>query len=438
MSQDDKTKALNAMWRNTCISDAYEPGSIFKIVTASAGLEENVVKLDTPAQFNCSGAMKIGGWEIKCWRHPRTHGSESLRDGIMNSCNPVFMQLSQKMGTEVFSRYLEAFGFTSRTGIDLPGETVGIIHDPKSITVVDLATSSFGQGITMTPLQLITAVSAVANGGNMMKPYIVKEVRNQDGTYSKKTEPTIIRQVVSEETSKEMLSALETVVKEGTAKTAAVKGYRVGAKTATAEQGRGEGKWYSSGLVGLAPANDPEICVMVYLYDPQGPQGRSGAVLTGTTVGTIIDETLRYLDIKPDYTLEDNDVNEKIVPDLKGKTVAEAKTALKEAGLKIAMEGSLGDGDIIKDQIPKKGATVMQNGSVRVYTDETATKETTTVPDVRGKNMTQTIKALNDAGLNIRISGKGYAISMDPQPKTVLDKGSIVTVKFIEDISGLH
>lgn len=438
MSSEEKNKALNAMWRNTCISDAYEPGSIFKIITAACALEENVVKLDAPGQFNCTGSVKIGGWDIKCWRHPRSHGSQSLRDGIMNSCNPVFMQLSQKVGIDTFSRYLEAFGLKNKTGIDLPGETAGIMHDPKSMTVVDLATTSFGQTITMTPLQLINAVCAAVNGGKLMQPYIVKEVRNEDGTYSKKTEPVTIRQVVSEETSKEMLSALETVVTDGTAKTAAVKGYRIGGKTATAEQGRGTGKWYSSGLVGVAPANDPEICVMVYLYDPQGPQGHGGAVLTGPTVGAIMDETLRYLDIKPDYTITDGNTNEKIVPDLRDKTVAEAKTILKESGLKIAMDTTLSDSDIIKDQIPKKGATVMENGTVRVYINDTATKETTTVPDVRGKTMTQTIKALNDAGLNIRISGKGYAISMDPQPKTVLDKGSIITVKFIEDLSNLH
>ncbi|MEG2484277.1 MAG: penicillin-binding transpeptidase domain-containing protein, partial [Clostridia bacterium] len=292
LSIGEKNNELNSMWRNKCISDAYEPGSCFKLLTASAALEENVVELDTPGKFNCRGSVKFGKWQIKCWRHTRPHGPESLREGIQNSCNPVFIQMSQLMSKDAFCDYLEAFRIGKKTGIDLPGEAQGIVHDKKTITDIDVATTSFGQTISVTPIQLTSAISCIVNGGNYMKPYVVKEIKSADGTYSQKIEPTLIKQVVSDEVSKDMLSAMESTVLYGTAGGAKINGYRVGGKTATAEQGRGTNTWYAAGYVGVAPVNNPELVVYVYLNNPKGPQGHQGGLLCGPVVGNILSESL--------------------------------------------------------------------------------------------------------------------------------------------------
>ncbi|MNO98042.1 Stage V sporulation protein D [compost metagenome] len=330
LSSKEKSDALLDMWRNKAISDTAEPGSTFKIVTATAALEENVTTIDAPGQFNCTGSMKIGTWTIKCWRYPLSHGSESLRQGIMNSCNPVFMQVSQKMGIDAYVKYLDAFNLASKTGIDLPGEATGIMHDPKAMTAVDLATTSFGQTIQITSLQTAVNYSAIANGGYLVKPYIVKEIKSEDGTFEKITESQVVKQIMSKTTADSVLSALEDTVKTGTGKAAQIRGYRVAGKTGTAEEGRGASSTYMASFAGIAPVNDPEVVVLVTIYDPKGPLGHQGSTICAPVVSSIIDETLRYLDVKPDYTLEQNNIKEKVIPNLIGKTVGEATTILSE------------------------------------------------------------------------------------------------------------
>lgn len=430
LSRDERTKELYKMWRNKAISDTQEPGSTFKIITATAALEENIVDMEDKV-FNCQGSMKIGTWTIKCWRHYSPHGTESLREGILNSCNPVFMQASQKMGIDTFCKYISAFNLDSKTGIDLPGEVSGIMHDKASMTAVDLATTSFGQTIQITTLQTAVNYSAIANGGYLVQPYVVKEIKSGSGNYEKKIESKVVKQIMSEKTASSILSALEDTVSIGTGKSAKVNGYRVAGKTATGENGRGDNTKYLAGFVGIAPVSSPEIVVMMNLYDPKGPSGHGGATLCGPVVGSIIDETLRYLEVKTDYTVEENTIKEMIVPNLNGITISEARKMLLDQGFELVSDSNLKDEDIIKDQIPKQGASLMEGSTIRVYIDDN-TKQTVAVPDVRTMAEGQAIEEFRKAGLNVRIIGSGFVFTQDVTPGEVIEKGSIITIKCVD------
>ena len=437
MSTKEKSEDLSDIWRNKAISNTAEPGSTFKIVTSSAVLEEGLLTIDQPNAFNCAGALKVGGWTIRCWRHPRSHGSQSLRQGIMNSCNPVFMQSALKIGIKKYCEYLEAFNLKDKTGIDLPGEVGGILHDPETMTEVDLATTGFGQTFQITPLQSLVTAAAVANGGEIVTPYVVSEIRTSEGNLVSKTEPKIKKRVISQETAGSILDALYSTVEEGTGKAAKVRGYSVAGKTGTGEQGRGNNLWYMASFVGIAPVTDPEICIIFNLYNPTGPQGHQGGTVCAPVVSNIIDETLRYLDVNPDYTLEENNIEEILVPDLTGKTYKQAEETLKSLGFSISSDSKFEENDLIVDQIPKVGASLTSGSTVRVYRKEDKEKVTVTVPDVRDKNIASATKILRNAGLNIRIVGNGNAIIQDPSPGDVVQKGSIVTVKFV-DTTDLH
>ncbi len=437
LSSKEKNNALLDMWRNTAISDAFEPGSTFKVLTASAALEENITDIDTAGTFNCNGYVSIAGWKIRCWRYPRTHGSQSLRQAIMNSCNPSFMQAGLKLGVKKYTEYLKAYNLYDRTGIDLPGETTGIIHNPETMTELDLATTSFGQTISVTALQSAVMYSAIANGGKIMKPYVVKEIRTESGSLISETTPTVKKQVISETTSAKILSALYDTVDKGTGKAAKVSGYTVAGKTGTAEEGRGSNLWYMASFAGIAPVNDPEIVVIFSLYNPTGPQGHQGGTVCAPVVGNIIDETLRYLDVNPSYTVEETKNTETIVANLIGKTYAEANKIIADSGFKIASDNKLTDEQIIQDQVPKAGASLIKGATIRVYNDAKAEKQTVAVPDVRSYSEAKAISKLKSSGLNINIIGKGNAIIQDPSPGTVVTKGSIITVKFV-DTTDIH
>ena len=437
LSSKEKNEALNKMWRNTCISDAYEPGSIFKVVTASAAIEENLLEIDTANVFNCSGYFTVSGWKIRCWRYPRTHGAQSLRQAIMNSCNPAFMQAGLKIGIDKYVEYMKAYNLYDKTGIDLPGETNGIIHSPDTMTELDLATTSFGQTISITTMQEAVIYSAIANGGKIMKPYIVKEIRDANGNLVKETTPTVKKQVISEQTASDVLSALYDTVEKGTGKGAKISGYTVAGKTGTGEEGRGTSMWYMASFAGVAPVNDPEVIVIFSLYDPRGTQGHQGGTVCAPVVGNIIDETLRYLDINPSYTVEETTTEETIVTDVTGKKYVEAKKIFEQAGFNIASDNDIKDDEIIQEQIPKAGASLISGATIRVYTDKNSKKQTTTVPDVRGKSKAKAISKLKSSGLNIRVIGNGNAIIQDPSAGETVTKGSIVTVKFV-DTTDLH
>ena len=272
MAQADRTKALQQMWRNKAIQDAYEPGSTFKLITASAALEEGITTTDKEGEFNCSGSIEVGGVRIKCWRYYRPHGPESLRQGLMNSCNPVFIGLGQKLGKEVYYNYLEKFGLLEKTGINLPGEGKSIFLDEKRVGPVELGTIAFGQRFKVTPIQLITAVSAIANKGILNKPRVVKQ--SIDCKTGEIEEYPVVKKgrVISEKTASDVLSMMESVVAQGTGKNAQVAGFRVGGKTGTSEDGVNTGKYVTS-FMGVAPISDPQVVILITLYNPTRRRG---------------------------------------------------------------------------------------------------------------------------------------------------------------------
>ena len=366
MSQVDKTTALQAVWRNKAIADTYEPGSVFKLITASASLEEKITETDNEGEFSCNGGIEVAGVRIKCWRYYRPHGSESLRQALMNSCNPVFIGLGQKLGVETYYNYLEKFGLLQKTGIDLPGEAGSIFLAENKVGPVELATISFGQRFEITPIQLVTAVSAIANGGTSVKPRVVKQIIN-----SKTNEITDIpvekdETVISKETSEKVLSMMESVVSEGTGKNAKVAGYRIGGKTGTSEDGVNTNKYVTS-FLGVAPIDNPQAVVLVTLYNPTGEGGHQGGGVAAPVGGQIFSEILPYLEVN--QTGEGEEVVEKIqAPDVLGKSLEEAENILKENGLEVVYETDSEEIDkkntYIEEQTPKAGIIINKGSKI--------------------------------------------------------------------------
>ena len=298
LDSSQKSINLQAMWRNKAVADTYEPGSTFKLVTASAALEEKIATPDRAGSFNCNGGIEVAGIRIKCWRYYRPHGSQSLRNGLMNSCNPVFIGLGQKIGVNKYYEYLKKFGFLEKTGIDLIGEAGSIFLKEERVGPVELATISFGQRFEVTPIQMIAMVSAIANNGRYVKPRVVKGVQDPITNEIKEMEPEYKNQVISEKTAKEVLSMMTSVVSEGTGKNARVLGYNVGGKTGTSEDGVNTGKYVTS-FIGVAPTDSPQICILVTLYNPTGEAGHQGGTVAAPVAGKILNEVISYLEIEP-------------------------------------------------------------------------------------------------------------------------------------------
>ena len=294
IDQSERTKSLQGMWRNKAISDTYEPGSVFKLVTASAALEEKITDTDNSGEFACTGSITVAGARIKCWRYYRPHGSESLREGLMNSCNPVFIGLGQRLGVETYYKYLNKFGLLSKTGVNLPGEANSIFVKQEKCGPVELATISFGQRFEITPIQLVTTVSSIANGGNLVTPRVVKSVIDSETGEEKEIPVEVKSETISKETSEKVLSMMESVVAEGTGKNAKVEGFRIGGKTGTSEDGVNTGKYVTS-FLGVAPIDDPEIVLLVTLYNPTGEGGHQGGGVAAPVGGKIFAEVLPYL-----------------------------------------------------------------------------------------------------------------------------------------------
>lgn len=292
-TSEEKNDYLNRMWRNKAINDTYEPGSTFKIVTASAGLEEGVITPDSP--FTCTGSMTVGGRQIKCWRYPRTHGEQTFVQGVRNSCNPVFMQVAERIGADKFHEYMIKFGFNEKTGIDLNGEAVGILHKKDDIGPVELATMSFGQTFQITPIQLLRAAAAVVNGGRLITPHFAVKTIDDDGFTQKVFEWPDGGMAISEETSEKMRAILESVVAEGTGNKAQVDGYRIGGKTATSQKlPRGSGKYIAS-FMSFAPADKPTVMALVLIDEPQGVY--YGGTVAGPVMKDLLSNILPYLNI---------------------------------------------------------------------------------------------------------------------------------------------
>ena len=369
LAQEDKSKNLQAMWRNKAISDTYEPGSVFKLVTASAALEEGITDSDTQGQFNCSGAIEIAGARIKCWRYYRPHGSQSLRDGLMNSCNPVFIGLGQKIGVEKYYDYLEEFGFFRKTGITLPGEATGIFVKEEKCGPVELATISFGQRFEITPLQMTVAISTIANGGTYVVPRIVKATIDSETGEEIEIETQYGEEVISKENAEKVLSMMESVVSEGTGKNAKVAGYKIGGKTGTSEDGVNTGKYVTS-FAAVSPTDDPEIVMLITLYNPTGEGGHQGGGVAAPLGGQILSEVLPYLEVEQGNPEEIELKNQITVPDVTGKTTSEARKILQEHKLEMYIkdyyEGLDEENTIVTNQIPQSGINVYEGSYVYI------------------------------------------------------------------------
>lgn len=422
---EDIKKLQETVWRNKAIADTYEPGSTFKAVTSAAGIEEGVIKPDSRVT---DATVRVGGWNINCWR-ANAHGEESFAEGVYNSCNPVFVRVAQSLGIDRFYKYMRAFGFYDKTNLGLPGEAKSIIHSKPS--EVDMATASFGQRFQITPIQLITAYGAIANGGKLIKPRLVKELTDSEGNVVKKFEPEVIRNVISQQTSDTIKDILEGVVSLGTGRNAYVKGYRVAGKTGTAEttETKTKGRYIAS-FSSFAPADNPVICVLVVLDHPTGPFGHMGGVIAAPVAGKLVEEVLSYLEVDRRYTEKDKEmmVEEVYVPDVRKKSVDEAKKVLKEFELEFKIDGS--GGPVILDQTPKPGANVPKKSLVILYTRKQDTDTMVKVPDVLNKTIGEATQALNDAGLNIKVSGLGTAVKQSMTPGDNIHKGEIIQVEF--------
>ena len=371
LSQEEKSKNLQAMWRNKAISDTYEPGSVFKLITASAALQEGIADSDTKGKFNCSGSIEVGGARIKCWRYYRPHGSQSLRDGLMNSCNPVFIGLGQKIGVKKYYEYLEKFGFFKKTGINLTGEAKGIFVKEEKCGPVELATISFGQRFEITPLQMITAISTIANEGQYVVPRIVKATIDSKTGEEKEVQVQYGEQVISRENAEQVLSMMESVVSEGTGKNAKVAGYKIGGKTGTSEDGVNTGKYVTS-FGAVSPTNNPEIVMLITLYNPTGEGGHQGGGVAAPLGGQILSEVLPYMEVKQEKPEEIELKNQITVPDITGKTISEGKKILKEYKLEIYINNYMEELDeeniTIIQQIPQSGISVYEGSCVYVDT----------------------------------------------------------------------
>ncbi len=303
LSEDEQSKQMQSLWRNKAISDTYEPGSTFKLVTASIALQEGLTTTDKAGEFNCIGYIDVAGVKMKCWRYYRPHGSESLRQALMNSCNPVFIGLGQKIGVHKYYEYLNKFGFFKATGIDLPGEAGSIFLKEDKVGPVELGTIAFGQRFEVTPIQMATMLSTIANGGKYIKPRIVKQIisnteKDENGNNKiTNIEPEYGEQVISEDTAKNILSMMQTVVDEGTGKNAKVQGYSIGGKTGTSEDGVNTGKYVTS-FIGTAPIENPEVVVLITLYNPTGEGGHQGGGVAAPVAGQIFSEILPYLEVQ--------------------------------------------------------------------------------------------------------------------------------------------
>jgi len=369
LEQAEKTKSLQTVWRNRAIADTYEPGSTFKLITAVAALEEGITNTDNANEFGCTGSIEVAGVRIKCWRHYRPHGLQNLREGLMNSCNPVFIGLGQKLGVKTYYDYLEKFNLLKITGIDLPGEAGSIFLAKEKMGPVELATVSFGQRFEITPIQLVTAVSAISNGGTSVTPRIVKQIINSQTKEVTKMNTKTNENVMSKETAEGVLSMMESVVAEGTGKNSKVAGYRIGGKTGTSEDGVNTNKYIAS-FIGVAPIENPQIVLLITLYNPTGEGGHQGGGVAAPVGGEIFNEILPYLEVSQGNQEELEIREEVLVPDIKGMNLIEAGKILKEEGLEIWIQNETEEMDkeniYVTEQTPKAGIVVNKGSNVYV------------------------------------------------------------------------
>lgn len=433
-------------WKNKAITELYEPGSVFKVVTGSAALEEKVISLDST--FTCNGVIRVADTDIPCWTLG-SHGTQDFTTAMTNSCNPAFIQIGQRLGVTNFCSYFKAFGFTEPTGIDLPGEATGLYYTEDNMGPVELASSSFGQSNTVTPIQMITAYAATINGGYLLQPHVVSKIVDTNGNVIKTTDRTVRRQVISEETSAMMREVLESVVNNKGGSNAYIKGYRIGGKSGTSQKLQkiretGIEGLYVSSYVGFAPADDPEIIMLVMVDEPQGKDSNGshvyyGSLVAAPVVSAVFQDALPYLGYYPEYTEAELAELDITVPSVEGKELETAIETLENLNLGYKI---VGEGTKVISQVPSSASSIPKNGTVILYTEEDMEKQTTTVPNVLGYSLSEVNSILTNAGLNFK-AGDGAssqtgstAYSQSYAAGTEVPIGTVVEVIFVVKSEG--
>lgn len=444
--QDEATyKALSKQWRNKGVSDTYIPGSVFKMVTASSVLSESLIKDNT--RFNCTGSYVPfeGSDAITCWNHSG-HGTQTLEQALCNSCNPAFMQMGFMLGREKFYEYYVAFGFSEKTGIDLPGESEDIFfdHDGEegSMTLTDLAVASFGQNFKITPIQMLTACAAIANGGNLMQPYVVSQIVDSSGNVVKTTEPTVKRQVISSDIAKQICGMLERNAIDGGATNGYVAGYRIGGKTGTSQKKVDEEgnltNDYIASFCGIAPSDDPEIALLCYFDTPDTSINYYGSAVAGPCFRNIMSEVLPYLGVEKIYSDAEMTKLDTTTSVYYGMNVEQAESLVTSDGLKYKV---VGNGNTVIAQNPSEYSTIPKDGTVVLYTDKASTEERVKVPDFTGCTLSEANVLASENNLNLCIEGSSlsngtsYAKTQDIAVGKEVEPYTVVTVTFNQDNS---
>ncbi len=429
-----ENELLNRQWRNKAVSDTYEPGSVFKLITASAALEENLV--NNKSTFYCNGTATVAGQGYKCHK-AGGHGSQSLQEAISNSCNPAFITIGQLLGVSSFSKYFKAFGFGEKTGIDLPGEAMSTYYGEEKMGPVELASSSFGQTFNITPVQLLAATAACVNGGYLVQPHLLEKMLDENNKVTATGPDGYKRQVISETTSSTMRSLMQFVAENG-AKNALVAGYNIGAKTGTSQKmakilATGDNYLYIGSCVTVAPIEDPEIAVLVLLDEPKGDK-YYGGMIAAPTNSKIMTDVLPYLGYEASYSEEEYKNLTVSVPEVTDMKLADAEKKIKAANLEYE---TVGGGDKVIRQLPESGKQVLKGGIVILYTEKSGDK-TAKVPNFIGLTATQANQAAARAGINIEFSGNTSSAGIKAYKQSIaanesVEAGTIVTVYFMDD-----
>ena len=436
-----ESAALSNMWRNKAVADTYMPGSVFKMCVASAALEENLVNEKT--SFTCTGSISVEGETIHC-SNISGHGTQNFVEAISNSCNPAFIQIGQMLGAGKFRQYYQGFGFSDKTGIDLPGEAEDSFWKEGKMGGVDLAVASFGQNFTITPIQMITACAAVSNGGYVVQPHVVSKITDSKGNVIKTVDKKVKRQVISDDTSKKMNEYLEYNTERQGATAGYISGYKVAGKTGTTEK-RGVTKVessfsedYISSFCGYAPADDPQIAMLVFFDTPDG-DAYYGSQVSSPVFINIMSEVLPYLDVKTSYTDEELGYVDASAGDYTGVSVDEAKTAVEADGFTATVKGN---GSTVISQIPTVSSGLQKGGSIVLYTDSDSQSETVSVPSLIGLSPDEVNDVASDYGLNVSFSGattsSGTSSSQNVEAGTSVSPGTVITVSFADSSSTLN
>lgn len=431
LSDEEKLKELYTMWRNPAVNDIYEPGSPFKVVTASAALEEGLVYPEE--WFNDIGYTEVAGRKIKNWTS-KPFGSITFTKAVEQSVNSTFIQIAQRLGAQKFTEYITAFGFGKPTGIALPGEGVGMQYTVSKMGPVELATTSFGQSIAVTPIQMVSAISAVANDGKLMKPRIVKEVTDENGEIVESFEPEVVKRAVSKTTADQMLAIMESVVANGSGSATKIDGYRIGGKTGTAQKvidGKYQSGYYISSCAAVAPIEDPQVALLVIVDEPKGAS-YFGSTISAPVVRQIMQDILRYLGVKPNAqaVIENND-SKIVIPEIRNRKYSEVAIELEKLGIGHALDAQqeIDTSGIVIDSFPKPGDKVPQGSSVMLYIGS-STDETIIMPDLSGKTVKEVTELLKNMGLEFTPVGSGKAVKQMPSAGTMVKKGNMASVEF--------